>query len=191
MAKGKHEAPSRQSRSRSVQRPAKARAGRRMRNTLPLLAALVLVLGVAAGGTMAYLTDSVSVEGSRYEAGLVSCQLQDNRVRNTGNVDAYVKVVIAQSYLDAEGNVCPDSDHPVPQVQAGEGWVALGDGFSLCSTSPVAPGQLSAPIPTGSYFPAATVAEDGCVAVLNISTFAIQAQPVDAVADAWGYVPGA
>ena len=183
MAKGKHEAPSpARARRRS------SRSGMRLRSPLPLIAALVLILGAAVGGTMAYFTDRAQMDVSTYEAGVVSCAIDSGCVVNTGNVDAYVRVTLVQNYRDENGSVCPN--HEVIQPQALGDWVAL-DSFSLCYSKALAPGERSAPIPGAAELSSGSVADDNCVSQLILTTSAIQAQPVNAVSDAWGYTPGA
>ena len=148
MAKGKHEAPSKRRISASIthsrRRPISAPASRRRRRSgvklLPLAAALVLIIGVAAGSTMAYLTDESAALSGSYTAGVVDCEVQsDYSVENTGNVAAYVRVTLVQNYVDGAGNVCSAHEDITPANPAG--WVYL-DGFYYY-TRILAPGSAT------------------------------------------------
>ena len=190
MAKGKHEAPSPGLFRKSGRGRTSLRARRRRRNIIPLVAALVLTSGVAAGSTMAYLTDNARLEGNTYEAGVVSYEIINDCVKNTGNIDAYVKVTLVQNYVDENGNVC--AAHEVPQLVADRGWLPAGtDAYSLVYSKPLAPGEATAPVPQGAIMTVGSVAEDNCTARLNVFASAIQAEPASAVLEAWGFIPGA
>lgn len=192
MAKGKHEAPSKRRISASIthsrRRPISAPASRRRRRSgvklLPLAAALVLIIGVAAGSTMAYLTDESAALRGSYTAGVVACEVQsDYSVKNTGNVAAYIRVTLVQNYVNAEGNVC--SAHEVITPANPARWV-YQDGFYYY-TQILAPNNVTDPAASSDLPPA----DDGCTVKTTLYAQAIQAQPADAVIDKWGYNPAA
>lgn len=192
MAKGKHEAPSKRRISASIthsrRRPISAPASRRRRRSgvklLPLAAALVLIIGVAAGSTMAYLTDESALSGS-YTAGVVDCEVQsDYSVKNTGNVDAYVRVLLVQNYVNAEGQVCSSPEHQDIVPATPDGWI-YKDGYYYFPAK-LAPGSATVPA-ASSALPAAA----GCTVKTTLYAQVIQAEPAGAITDAWGYSPAA
>ena len=194
MAKGKHEAPSKRRISASIthsrRRPISAPASRRRRRSgvklLPLAAALVLIIGVAAGSTMAYLTDESAALSGSYTAGLVDCLvLDDYSVKNTGNVDAYVRVRLVQNYVNAEGQVCSSPEHQDIVPATPDGWI-YKDGYYYFPDK-LAPGSATVPA-ASSALPAAA---DGCTVKTTLITEVIQAEPAYAITNAWGYNPAA
>ncbi|MBQ3211210.1 MAG: hypothetical protein IJB09_06915 [Oscillospiraceae bacterium] len=192
MAKGKHEAPSKRRISASIthsrRRPISAPASRRRRRSgvklLPLAAALVLIIGVAAGSTMAYLTDESAALSGSYTAGVVDCEVQsDYSVENTGNVAAYVRVTLVQNYVDGAGNVCSAHEDITPANPAG--WV-YQDGFYYY-TQILAPGSATVPAASSDLHEA----DDGCTVKTTLYAQVIQAEPAHAITDAWDYSPAA
>lgn len=187
MAKGKHEAPSTGRRQASGSfRRRRRRSGVKL---LPLAAALVLIIGVAAGSTMAYLTDESAALSGSYTAGVVACEVQsDYSVKNTGNVAAYVRVTLVQNYVNAEGNVCSAHEPITPANPAG--WV-YQDGFyyytQILDTQILAPDNATVPAASSDLPPA----DDGCTVKTTLIAEAIQAEPAYAVIKAWGYNPAA
>lgn len=81
--------------------------GRRKLNKYFVTALLVaLVLSIAGGATLAVLmTNSGEVENS-FTPGSVSCSVNtDYKVKNTGNVPAYIRAAIVVNWMDADGNI--------------------------------------------------------------------------------------
>lgn len=194
MAKGKHEAPSKRRISASIthsrRRPISAPASRRRRRSgvklLPLAAALVLIIGVAAGSTMAYLTDESAALRGSYTAGVVACEVQsDYRVKNTGNVDAYVRVTLVQNYVDGAGNVCSSPEHQDIVPPTPDGWI-YKDGYYYFPTK-LARDSVTDPAASSDLLPAA----DGCTVKTTLIAEAIQAEPAYVITDEWGYNPAA
>ena len=194
MAKGKHEAPSKRHISASIthsrRRPISAPASRRRRRSgvklLPLAAALVLIIGVAAGSTMAYLTDESAALSGSYTAGVVACEVQsDYRVKNTGNVDAYVRVKLVQNYVDGAGNVCSSPEHQDIVPATPVGWI-YKDGYYYFPAK-LAPNSVTDPAASSDLHSAG----DGCTVKTTLITQVIQAEPAYVITDAWGYNPAA
>ncbi len=78
-----------------------------------LLASMALLLVVGTVGTVAYLTDQTAPVPNTFDPGSVACQVVDTTddlhhtgaVKNTGTVDAYVRVAIVVNWVDKDGNV--------------------------------------------------------------------------------------
>ena len=86
--------------------------------SLALLIALVLLAAAGVGATVAFLhmkTDSIQND---FTYGKVSCEVlesfekeddfyekRDVRIKNTGNTDAYIRVLLVFTWKDQDGNV--------------------------------------------------------------------------------------
>lgn len=174
--------------------------GARIRRIICMMsAAAVLCCLVTAGGTAALLTDSTDDAVNTFVPGTVSCTIEetfdgvtkeDAGVRNTGNIDAYIRAALIPTWM-LDGD---DSDMAVYGLAPEEGWdyrlvlntadwFAAADGYYYYRY-PVAPGER-----TAALVESCTVTEvppPGCFLSLEIVASAIQATPVGAVAAAWG-----
>lgn len=83
----------------------KIAASRRNRK-IALLLSLVLILGGAIGGTMAYFTDNTATN-SAFSVGQVSCSVSQSGdtyiVKNDGTVPACVRVAVVVNWEDEHG----------------------------------------------------------------------------------------
>ena len=135
MYKGKHsvqgsESSGRTSHARSA---APSRRSGSARKPIGLFVALVLLLGVVAGGTIAWLTDSMSITNSM-EPGNVPVSINESisgntktsvKIKNEGNVQAYIRVVVISNSLDTDGNIVPNTSSNT--VTTNGTWTPLGD----------------------------------------------------------------
>ena len=169
----------------------------------PLLAALVVIALTlcTTGGAIAWLVSSdsltnvfgigavsVSVEEDFAEGSTVK---EDVTVKNDGTIDAYVRAQVNIYWVDANGNQLWDA--PV----AGEDYVLTGkipfdnswqrgaDGFYYWTT-PLAPDATTGELIDKLEWKATEAYDDGRRLVCDIAAQAIQADPTDAVTDAWG-----
>lgn len=101
---------------------------------LILLASLVLIVGMAAGGTVAWLiTNTGAVQNTMVPASVpitinetVSGTTKTSvTVKNTGNTDAYIRVAIVANAVDENGNVIA-GDHPAYTVNP-TNWTQIGN----------------------------------------------------------------
>lgn len=99
-----------------------------------LLVALcvVLVAALAIGGTVAWLTASSDAVTNTFTPGDVTVEIKETveynikksvQIKNTGNVDAYIRVAVVVNCIDAEGNVILGTP---PSWIAASGWTYLG-----------------------------------------------------------------
>lgn len=84
------------------------------RRPLLLLVSLVLLLALAVGGTVAWLSTSTSPVENTMIPGNVPITIKETfdgttksgvSVTNNGNIDAYIRVAIVANAVDAEGNI--------------------------------------------------------------------------------------
>ena len=74
-----------------------------------LLLCLAMLLLFVAGGTLAYLMVSTPSVQNRFEAASVGCQVVDSNggyaVKNTGDINAYIRATVVVTWMDSEGNI--------------------------------------------------------------------------------------
>lgn len=100
------------------------------------LAMAVLILTVSVGGTLAYLSDKDSVTNT-FKAAKVDCEIQEEfdktvknnvKIKNTGNVDAYIRASVIVTWQDDQGNIY--SERPVEGTDYEISWAENGWLFS-------------------------------------------------------------
>ena len=173
-----------------------------------LLASLAIILLVSVGATLAFLVDKSGPVENTFVPGSVAVEVQESfdnvtktgvKIKNTGNVDAYIRVAIIPTWEDDEGNPVGVSaslaDLTIDwgekggsgtEAEPGNGWVKGTDGFWYY-TSPVAPQD-----PTNILIDSATVnTPNGYHMNLQILAQSIQAEGQDSKGNkpielAWG-----
>lgn len=165
--------------------------------TVLLVALCLLLLLGSAGGVWAYLSAKTNTLSNRFEPAKVTCRVEESflagvksdvAVRNTGNVKAYIRAAVIATFVDEEGKVLAVSPKEGEDytVTWGEGeWTRGADGYWYFA-SPVSPDEL-----TGKLIQTATAASapEGYRLNLQILATAIQAEPAEAVEQAWGFAP--
>jgi len=160
---------------------------RRSRKAI-LVLALILLLGLAVGGTAAYLSNSTDDVENNFSPATVVGTIQETvknnvktsiTVRNDGNVACYIRVALVINWVNEDDDIC--TRHTIPTITPGTGWTLGEDGYYY-HTDPVNPTEstanlLSAPL-------AMTQDEDLCEMQVEIVSSAIQAAG-GAKADAW------
>lgn len=182
MAYGKHE--TKQTAYKSKKLSGKAGA---------LLISLLLIFTVTVSGTVAFLVTQTDGLTNTFTPSHVSCTVTERfdgttksnvNVTNTSDIDAYIRVKLV-SYRVNGDNQHIGGEAVVPQFTPGADWVKQGEYYYY--TKPVAPDEKPATDLidsinlVGSYNDA-----DGGKQVIEVIAEAIQAEPKDAVRDAWG-----
>lgn len=184
-------------------------AGKRISPKKRHWAPFVVILAVAAlvatiGGTMAWLTDDSSGLTNTFTPAQVEIKvletLNENKtaktsvsIENTGDADAYVRVTLASNWVkkvDNEWVVCGDAGHEhgaftFDDSTLGSGWTKIGGYYYY--TSPVKPGNTNATnnlLAEGKSI-ALAGETDSCMQQVIVLAQAIQAEPADAIKDAW------
>ena len=162
-----------------------------------LIAVICSVLAVCStvGGTVAYIFSKGEETTNSFEPVFVSCDVEetvneqgktDIKVRNTGDISAYIRATFVVMWVSDSGSV--HSSSPVKDVDyivnfGSEKWVMGSDGFYYY-TAPVFTAGVTEPF-IQSIFPARE-APDGYSLAIHVAATAIQAEPVHAVNEAWG-----
>lgn len=171
---------------------------------LLLLASLALVVTAVIGTTLAYLVSSPPAVTNTFTPGKITSKVDEElvkwkksnvKIQNTGNGDAYIRAKVVITWRDAEGNVLAEQpvggeekDYTVDYnltATAESKWFE-SDGFYYWN-SKVPAGQSTGVLIDKleqKNFP------DGHELHVEILAEAIQAEPEQAVIDAWGFVPG-
>lgn len=139
MYQGRHSA----SGSPRADRPAASRRAGGSKKPLTLFVALVLLLTLAVGGSLAWLVSNDDVTNTMVP-GQVPIKIDEEisgttktkiTIQNTGNIDAYIRVAVVANKVDKDGNITIGT---APTLNLGENWQPL-DGYYYYKGT-VAPG---------------------------------------------------
>lgn len=150
-----------------------------------LIIAIVLILVMAVGGTVAYIvthTEPVINQFTPTEAKITVVEDIENNVKNSitvkndsTGVPVYIRVALVANAIDDNGTVTGNAE--VPEFKLGTGWVKIGEYYYY--TSAVEVGYSTRDLLGDNM----TLAANTQVIVV---ADAIQATPKDAVIAAWG-----
>ena len=163
--------------------------------TALLIAALCLcIVAGAAGGVYAYITAQTGPLSNEFSPAKVSCAVEESfedgikenvQIRNTGNVDAYIRAVVVVTFVSQDGKVLsatPKEGTDYTVAWGPSGWLKGTDGFWY-HKSAVAPDALTAPLILTA---AAVSVPEGYRLNIRVVATAVQAAPENSVKDAWG-----
>ena len=158
---------------------------------LALLLAMVLLLGVGTGATVAYLmANSRSVTNS-FEPGSVDCVVKEDysiQVTADSDVDGYIRAAILINWVDGDGNVYAIAPQGI-SVTTGDGWAQEEDGYYYYSVA-VSPGNSTNPLINELQQPANMTAPEGYSLQVEILAEVIQAKGgAGHTASDWGKSP--
>ncbi len=131
MYQGKHST----SGSPRADRPAASRRAGGSKKPLTLFVALVLLLTLAVGGSLAWLVSNDKVTNSMVPGNVpITIEEQKNgttkesiTIQNTGNIDAYIRVAVVANKVDKDGNIIVGTA-PTLNLNT-EKWQLLPDGY--------------------------------------------------------------
>ena len=131
MYQGRHSA----SGSPRADRPAAPRRAGGSKKPLTLFVALVLLLTLAVGGSLAWLVSNDNVTNSMVPGNVpieIVEEIKDNvktsiTIKNTGNIDAYIRVAVVANKMDKDGNITVGTA-PTLNLNT-EKWQLLPDGY--------------------------------------------------------------
>ena len=154
---------------------------------------LCIVAGTV-GGMFAYLTDRTDPLPNEFVPAKVNCAVEGDalngvvekaKVRNTGNIDAYIRAAVVVTFVAEDGKVLatkPIEGTDYTVTWGASDWQKGADGYWYYRKA-VAPDAL-----TSVLIESATAVKVPSGYRLNIQVFAtaIQSNPVQAVQEAWG-----
>ena len=127
-------------------RPAASRRAGGSKKPLTLFVALVLLLTLAVGGSLAWLVSDDEVQNTMVP-GKVPIEIVEQidgttktsiTIKNTGNIDAYIRVAVVSNAVDEKGNVIAGTSDN--KINANDKWQLLSDGYYYYKGT-VAPGN--------------------------------------------------
>lgn len=172
------------------------RKHRKLRKPVKLLLSFLLIFAVSVGGTLAYLSTQTGPVVNTFMPSHVDCEVEEEfdgtvkknvNVRNTSDIDAYIRVKLITYRVNEAGDHIGGTS-VVPAFTEGTNWVKYSDGFYYY-TLPVLPGEKPANDLIGGEGIALSSSyndADGGKQVIEVMAEAIQANPADAVGQAWG-----
>ena len=155
-----------------------------MKKMLILLAATMLLLTFAVGGTIAYLVTSDGPVVNTFEPAKVTIAVKESfednikkdvYITNTGSAKAYIRAAIVVTWQDANGNIYPafpveNTDY---RIDYGTGWTPSGGYYYY--NGEVEPGDPTTNL-IDSIAPVAGKAPNGYALHVEILAQAIQAE---------------
>lgn len=176
---------------------------------LILVLALVLLAGLGVGATLGLLHTRTEAVQNEFTYGKVSCRVQESFekensfyakrnvcIQNTGNTDAYIRVMLVFNWKDKDGNVFVtkpviNRDFQI-DLAPDNGWIVSQNdvGTYFYYKDPVPPGKETQVLINGLRQDVGVKGpENGKYGLsAEIVAEAIQAEPSDAVSDAWDEV---
>lgn len=175
-----------------------AAAGGMKRSLVLVVSVLALVLAVA-GGTLAWLSANTTPVTNTFTPAHVTCEVVEEKfdgttkenvqIKNTSNIDAYIRAYVVVTWKNAQGNVygkLPElgKDYTI-EYATGTGWDEGSDGYYYY-TSPVAANDGLTGVLITKCEPVNGQAPADYDLSVEIIAEAIQSQPDSAVQQAWG-----
>ena len=181
---------------------ASKRRRRWIRNTA-LCLALFLLLGLAIGGTIAYLSSASTSVVNDFVPANVEIDIQEkfnennNNIKeeviieNKSNIPVYIRVALVGNWVDANGKICINpTSNPLSVLTLGDSWKLGTDGFYYYTKSVAVGDKTSDLLGSGIEL---KKDNDGCSYQLEVIASAIQAQgdndSASAISDAWKIDP--
>ena len=166
----------------------------RMNRTTVLLMAILMLIGVVAGSTVAYLIDKTGEVANTFEYAKVSCRVDESfdgktkqnvQVTNNGTTDAYIRATYVVNWLDKDGGIVasvPAGYSYNLAVNPDSKWKEIGGYYYY--PDPVAPNGST----EGSLLNCTVAYPENPEYTLSVEILAtaVQSQPASAVTDAWG-----
>lgn len=161
----------------------------RVYRTAVLLIAVLLLITTAVGSTAAFLVTKTEPVEESFAYAQVFCQVTRSGnalgVKNTGTAQAYIRASYAVNWLDGEENIVAavPENYSCDLAENPQGaWVEGGDGY-FYYPYPVAPGDETPSLLTCSV---SHPEEPEYTLSVEVVAEAIQSDPAEAAADAWG-----
>lgn len=171
------------------------RRTRKKKVNVAVIAVLFLcIIAGTVGGAYAYLTAKTDPISNEFIPAKISCLVEEDfaegvksnvKVRNTGNIDAYIRAVVVATFVSEDGKVLATAPKESVDyfIQWGDdGWIKGQDGYWY-HTKPVKPEETTVLLIESAY---ELSVPDGYRLHLQILATGVQSDPAIAVQEAWG-----
>lgn len=167
-----------------------------------LLVSLVLLVGVAVGGTLAYLATNTDPIENQFTPSKVTTTVEETlegnvksevKIKNTGDTEAWIRAAVVITWQNEAGNVyggtqpVAGTDYTISwnkdTTNSDGNWVTGKDGFYYW-TKPVAPNGLTGELITECK-PVEGKAPEGYALTVEIIGSGIQSKPASVFNDNW------
>ena len=154
-----------------------------------LISSLVVFI-ILCGTVFAYMFKQAADSNNEFIPAVVSCEVDEEfdgeykssiKVKNTGNIDSYIRLRLVSYWIDSEGNIAP-LPSKMPDIQLGDGWIA-GSNDTYYYKTKVLPKEFTDNLLTANVH--LEKDSNGNKQVLEVFAEAIQGKPADAVTDSW------
>lgn len=151
---------------------------------------LSIILLLLCGTAFALMYRQTQPLNNQLEAAFVACDVEEDfngetktsiAIKNTGNIDAYLRVRLVSYWEDSDGNITSKPSW-MPRVSVTSGWVT-GTGNTYYYSQPVAPGDFTTNLLDADI---TLKEENGYLQVIEVFADAIQSKPAEAVTTSWG-----
>lgn len=172
---------------------------------ISIIVALFLFIGIATPITYAYLQDRTSEVTNIFTPGSVTTEIKEEpfdgnekkyvKIKNTGNVAAYIRAAIIVNWVDDAGNISgepPVEDNDYVILLNNNDWLHHNDGYYY-HKAPVAPDDFTSVLIESAR---PLVDKEGYTLSIEILASGIQSEGVDGngkppVQEAWSIAVGA
>lgn len=157
-----------------------------------MVIATVLLLALAIGGTIAYLTTKTDGVVNTFTPSKVSCTVEEDfngttkekvNVKNTGDTTAYIRVKLV-TYRTNDAGQHIGGTAELPSFTPGENWVEH-DGYYYYTLPVAADGTPATNLADSMTLKNTYKDADGGHQSIDVMAEAIQSQPKDAVESSW------
>ena len=158
------------------------------------LVALLVLLCCTVAGTLAYLVDKTPEVKNTFEPAKVTTAVDEKfdgttksevKIKNTGNIPAYIRVAVVANWIDEDGNVyggeTPVEGTNYTKLDPQNGWFQASDGYFYYPKAVAAQGETPVLFSTITQ----SGAPEGCHLQLTILADGIQSEPTSTVASVW------
>lgn len=173
------------------------RSRRRSTKSTALLVSLLLLLCVTVGGTIAFLMDSDGSLGNIFNPSKVKVEVEetvngntksDVYIKNTGDTEAWIRVAIAVTWKDNDGNTygqAPKLDKDYVLNWGAGDWYTGSDGFEYYRY-PVTAGEGTGTLIKSISLASTANVPEGYSLNVEIIASGIQSKPAHVFTDVWG-----
>ena len=171
-----------------------AGANRKSLKKIIIVCVCLCVIALTVGGVFAYLTAKTDLLSNEFVPANVSCSIEESfvdgvksdvKVRNTGNIDAYIRATVVATFVSDDGKVLsksPIEDVDYTVVWGNNGWEKGEDGYWY-HKKPVSPNNVTDTLIESAI---SISAPSGYRLNIRIIASGIQSNPGRAVQEAWG-----